>query len=148
MSGPEPISPELALVSQELAEEARRALPDRPWEAFAPPRPAEPASQLRRAVPATEPTPPGPRAAGRPPRRVVTVTRVVTAALVALLVVTSFLPPRDAPRLLATDPFALAPAAAATPPTFQVRPVVGAPCAPPAGQRDPFRPVCPPGRTP
>ena len=35
MPGLEPISPELALVSPELAAEARRALPDRPWEAFA-----------------------------------------------------------------------------------------------------------------
>ena len=32
------ITPELALVSPELAERARNALPDRPWERFAPPR--------------------------------------------------------------------------------------------------------------
>ena len=31
-----PISPELALVSPELADGARAALPDRPWEAFLP----------------------------------------------------------------------------------------------------------------
>lgn len=34
MHGDEPISPELALVSPELAEAARETLPDRPWEAF------------------------------------------------------------------------------------------------------------------
>ncbi len=32
------ITPELALVSPELAEQARTALPDRPWEQFVPPR--------------------------------------------------------------------------------------------------------------
>ena len=33
----EPLSPELVLVSPELREQALAALPDRPWEAFAPP---------------------------------------------------------------------------------------------------------------
>ena len=32
------LSPELALVSPDLAAQARAALPDRPWEAFAPTR--------------------------------------------------------------------------------------------------------------
>jgi hypothetical protein len=36
-----PISPELVLVSPELAEQARAALPDRPWELFVPSPPAE-----------------------------------------------------------------------------------------------------------
>ena len=36
-SAPETISPELALVTPELRERARALLPDRPWEALAPP---------------------------------------------------------------------------------------------------------------
>jgi hypothetical protein len=39
-----PLSPELALVSPELAHAARMLLPDRPWELFAPPVPLEPAA--------------------------------------------------------------------------------------------------------
>ena len=147
MRGPEPISPELALVSPELAAEARRALPDRPWETFAPPRapaPVEPPSLRLTPLPATqEPSP-----AERPRRRVLTVSRVATAALLGLLVLTSFLPPRNAPRLVAAEPLPAARAAAATPPTFSVVPTGELECtAGSSGQRDPFRPVCPPGRS-
>jgi hypothetical protein len=148
MSGAEPISPELALVSPELAAEARRTLPDRPWEAFAPPRPAAPVEQpvLRLAplpVAVPEPAP-----AERPRRRVVTPSRVVTAALLGLLVVTGFLPPRNAPRLVAADPVPVAAAAPATPPTFAAVPPEQLECTVGSGgQRDPFRPVCPPGRS-
>ena len=38
------ISPELVLVCPELAERARAALPDRPWEAFLPRLPSQPAA--------------------------------------------------------------------------------------------------------
>ena len=151
MAGPEPISPELALVSAELAAEARRALPDRPWEAFAPPRPASAHAPKERPALRLAPLPvavPEPPAAGRRRGRLVTPSRVVTAALAGLLVVTSFLPPRNAPRLVAADPLPTATAAAATPPTFSVVPADELGCAEAAGgQRDPFRPVCPPGRT-
>lgn len=156
MGGAEPISPELALVSPELSAEARRALPDRPWEAFAPPRPRPqpqpadlPRPTLRLAVLPAEPVPAAPPPVERPRRRVFTVSRVVTAALLALLAVTSFLPPRHAPRLVTADPIPVAPAAAATPPTpaFDIVLPAGEDCAPAGGQRDPFRPVCPPGRT-
>ena len=158
MDGPEPISPELALVSPELAAEARRALPDRPWERFAPPRPAAPAPlpaaaavPVERPVLRTAPLPaslPVPPAVDRRRRRIVTPSRVVTAAVVALLLVTSFLPPRDAPRLVAGDPFPVLPPAAATPPSFSVQASGGDGCVSAGGQRDPFRPVCPPGRAP
>ena len=37
MESRDPVSPELVLVAPELADEARAALPDRPWEQFAPP---------------------------------------------------------------------------------------------------------------
>jgi len=147
MPGLEPISPELALVSPELAAEARRALSDRPWEAFAPPRPAPPARveppALRLAAPPLATAEPPP--AERPRRRVVTPSRVMTAAVVGLLIVTGLLPPRNAPRLVA-EPLPAA-AVAATPPTFSIVPPNEVKCATGrGGQRDPFRPVCPPGR--
>ncbi len=47
------LSPELVLVSPELAARARAELPDRPWEAFAPPRPAVPLAPPR-AAPAAQ----------------------------------------------------------------------------------------------
>jgi hypothetical protein len=150
MPGLEPISPELALVSPELAAEARSALPDRPWEAFAPPRPPVPAPvespALRRAeLPAAAAA--EPPAAERPRRRLVTPSRLVTAAAVGLLVVTGFLPPRNAPRLVAADSVPVARAATARPPRFAAVPPDEPECAAGrSGQRDPFRPVCPPPR--
>ena len=146
MSAPEPISPELALVSPELAAAARRALPDRPWEAFAPPRPVAPPA-LRLTVLRAEAVAAGPPLPEHPRRRVLTFGRLATAALVALLVGTSFLPPRHAPRLVAADPVPVARAAPATPPRFRVLPTAELECAAAGGQRDPFRPVCPPGRS-
>jgi len=150
MRGAEPISPELALVSPELAAEARRTLSDRPWEAFAPPRPRPPAPVERpalRVAPLPSATP-EPRPPERRRRRVVTPSRVVTAALLGVLVVTSFLPPRNAPRLVAADPVPVAAAAPATPPTFAAVPPEELECTVGSGgQRDPFRPVCPPGRS-
>jgi hypothetical protein len=41
VAGTAPISPELALVTPDLAERARALLPDRPWERFLPPGPLE-----------------------------------------------------------------------------------------------------------
>jgi hypothetical protein len=41
VAGTAPISPELALVTPDLAERARALLPDRPWERFLPPGPVE-----------------------------------------------------------------------------------------------------------
>src|SRR5262245_29500236 len=51
----EPLSPELALVSPELAERARALLSDRPWEQFAPPRPPEPERPPQRLRPPARP---------------------------------------------------------------------------------------------
>jgi hypothetical protein len=133
----EPLSPELALVSPELAEAARLLLPDRPWEAFAPPRP------LRvLAVPEPEPVdePQAPPAAlpSRRPRRRLTTGRVATLAFAALLAASCVLPPRDAPRLVA------APEPAAAQPQLGLRTTGAAPCVPAAdGQRAPVGPACP-----
>jgi hypothetical protein len=53
-SAGEQLSPELVLVTPELGERARALLPDRPWEAFAPPRsPEPPAPRARGVAPAT-----------------------------------------------------------------------------------------------
>jgi hypothetical protein len=73
-----PISPELALVCPELAEEARAALPDRPWEAFLPVlRPA--AHRPPPLVPAApaEPGWPGRLAAALPMLLLVVFTAVI-----------------------------------------------------------------------
>jgi len=147
MRGAEPISPELALVSPELAAEARRTLPDRPWEAFAPPRPSAPLERPPLRLAPLRIAAPEPHRPERPRRRIVTPSRVVTAALLGLLAVTSFLPPRNAPRLVAADPLPVAAAAPATPPTFAIAPNELECAAGNGGQRDPFRPVCPPGRS-
>ena len=134
MSEPEPISPELALVAPELAAAARAALPDRPWEAFAPPRTR---AELRLAalVPAAVPPPPPPRK-----RRVVTGGRIAVAAAIAL-VAASFLPPRDAPHLVADSAL---PARAGT---VRIEPrrarSTDPGCAPEGTRRSPFQPICP-----
>ena len=54
---PAQISPELVLVSPELAEQARAALPDRPWELFVtfPPPPVRLVLPEARAAPAQDP---------------------------------------------------------------------------------------------
>ena len=114
----EPISPELALVSPELAAIARAGLPDRPWEAFLPRREpagdsaADPAvdeaSRLRPPATAQPPIPPAEAEAaavvvasrgssrGRPR---VPVGLVLLAAFAGLVIAGSVLPVRDAPTL-------------------------------------------------
>lgn len=117
----EPISPELALVSPELAAIARAGLPDRPWEAFLPPpAPAgdpvgdpvgdlvgDEALRLRPPATAQRPSPPLepvadplPGTARRRSRRPrVPVGLLLLAAFAGLVVAGSVLPVRDAPTL-------------------------------------------------
>jgi hypothetical protein len=124
----EPLSPELALVSPELAEAARAALPERPWEAFLPgpappPPPAPPAppaspppapapaaeEQLRRP-PVPDAAPAAPREAPAPPpvaprrRRRVPITPFILAGLAVVVTVAGYLPASDAPVLISTPP--------------------------------------------
>jgi len=100
------LSPELVLVSPDLAEVARAALPDRPWDLL-PLRVTGPA-----VVPA--PTPPGrPESPGtrrQPPRRtgarrprVALGRAAVLAALAGLAVFSVVAPPRGAPTLIETS---------------------------------------------
>jgi hypothetical protein len=116
----EPLSPELALVSPELAERARATLPERPWEAFlpdpappAPPAPPPPSpaaeEQLRRppvpdAAPAARREAPAPPPAAPRPRRRVPITPFVLAGLAVVVTVAGYLPASDAPVLIATPP--------------------------------------------
>jgi hypothetical protein len=106
----EPISPELVLVSPELAAIARAGLPDRPWEAFLPA--ADPADNevARLRPPATPPRPspaaePAPDAAVVPSRRAtrrrprVPVGLILLTAFTGLVTAGSVLPVRDAPTL-------------------------------------------------
>ena len=102
---PGPISPELALVSPELAAIARAALPDRPWEAFLPPeaeaaplRPPTISEPLVVVQVAPAPEPVGSQSASRRRPRV-PVGLILLAAFVGLVVVGSVLPVRDAPTL-------------------------------------------------
>ena len=98
----EPISPELALVSPELAAAARATLPDRPWEVFFVPTPevvqlrppviAQPAA----AAPSAEVVEPR-RPSRRRPR--VPVGLMLLVAFVGLVAAGSVLPARDAPTL-------------------------------------------------
>lgn len=90
-----PLSPELVLVSSpESAELARRQLPDRPWEAFAPVRPSETSA---RAPLATQPpfvpviSMPGEATRYRPGRRTGRLALAAVAGAVAL----AFLPARE-----------------------------------------------------
>lgn len=103
MSEPEPLSPELCLVSPDLAAAARAALPDRPWERFAPPRPrieAVPPRTLQQTVAKSATDPDRLLEPARPRRRIVTGGRLATALAAVFLVVTALLPPRHAPRLV------------------------------------------------
>lgn len=144
----DPISPELALVSPDLAQRARAELPDRPWEAFLP---AGPVTVLRLSMPVAlvRPAPevvvqPGPVRRRRRRRRV-PVGGVVLAAFAALLIAGSVLPPRDAPTLSPLSAKASVPGS--TSPTQTTAPTPTPPAAPavtsvsrPETTRDP-RPI-------
>ena len=104
------LSPELVLVSPELAEQARAELPDRPWEDFAPPPP--PVLVLRPAsAPAAAPQP---RLPARPPRRRrrMPVRRALMGLGLLALLVAGFLPASDSPTL---DPAPTPPSATPVP---------------------------------
>jgi hypothetical protein len=116
----EPLSPELALVSPELAVEARAELPERPWEAFQrlPQAKTLRVERIERTAPVRRPAPTLP--ARRPARRRIRrpelpLSWLVTAGLAVFLVVTGALPANDAPTLLpkqAAKPKAAKPTAA------------------------------------
>ncbi len=119
----EPVSPELALVSPELAEEARAELPELELTVERPaplpaaarlrverPRPVRtppPTPQERRYVPG-ERVPPRSRPRDRQQRRRIPTSTFVLLALGVFVAVTSALPARDAPTLLAPPPKAKA----------------------------------------
>jgi hypothetical protein len=113
------VSPELALVCPELAAAARAALPDRPWEVFAPPRPP-PRLRLVSSPPAATPpvAPPVPTRPGRASARPGLGAALGLLTVVAL-VATGLLPARDAPTLRDAPP---RPRAPALPPSPSVLP--------------------------
>ena len=98
-SAPE-ISPELVLVCPELGDQARAALPDRPWELFLPAVPAAEVLALRPPSPERVPRAHA-EEVQRPPRRHrrVPIAPILVLAFTGLVVVGSVLPTRDAPRL-------------------------------------------------
>jgi hypothetical protein len=124
----ESISPELALVDPELAEAARAALPERPWEAFLPPPRPEPVRapepkpvheialpavlelpveqpplrQEPATVAATAPAVPLPAPARR--RRRIPITPLVVLGLGIVVTVAGYLPASDAPVLIEPKP--------------------------------------------
>ena len=136
-----PLSPELALVSEELAAVARAFLPDRPWEAFlAPIEPRDPGSRAGLAeailpavsVAAVRPTvgpsrtPAATRQHGRSPSRGRTAVRggqlVAGVAVLVLLVVSSLPIVRDGPTLV-TEPLSASSGSARAPNTTASPPV-------------------------
>jgi len=76
------ISPELVLVCPELADQARAALPDRPWEMFVPRLPARP-------IPLGPPAHAAPSGHSWPARLASAFPAVMIAAFVAVIVVGS-----------------------------------------------------------
>jgi hypothetical protein len=102
-----PLSPELALVSPELAEEARAQLPERPWEKFTQ-LPEAKRLRVETAPPVRRPAPVLPqRRPAPPPRRRLPRVPVSTFVLIGLAVfmtITGALPARDAPTLLPAPP--------------------------------------------
>lgn len=87
MGTPSSISPELVLVSPELGERARAALPDRPWELFVPQNGLRPPSAAPVAAP------PLPVRREEPwPWRVVTLLPVVMLAIFTVAIFVGSLP--------------------------------------------------------
>ena len=93
----EPVSPELALVSPELAAQARAALPDRPWEAFAPPIRAT-GGIVR--LPGPRPAPVVQRTHRRAEQMLAFFPVILLAAFIALLIVGSLPGMTDRPTLV------------------------------------------------
>ncbi len=95
---PASLTPELVLVSPDLALLARDRLPDRPWELLCSPAPRETAEPVQAADPTSRHSEVSGRGGvlGRP---LVVVHGAALAVLVVFVVVASALPPRDAPTL-------------------------------------------------
>jgi len=109
------ISPELVLVSPELAERARAELPDRPWELFVP--------ALRPAVYRTPPLRPSAHADTSWPGRLIAALPMILIALFAVVIVVGTLPwLTDRPTLGPVEPISTTPTVT-TPilPTITVR---------------------------
>jgi hypothetical protein len=129
----EALSPELVLVSPDLARQARAQLPDRPWEAFVPVHPVALGVPLRLAAAPASATVPAPVAAPaaaaptrsrgrfRPPLGL-----TLLLGFVAIVLAGSLLPARDAPTLgpppVAPSPKAPTPPAGRRPAVHVVRP--------------------------
>jgi hypothetical protein len=134
----EPISPELVLVDPELARSARQALPDRPWEAVAPPpRWVPPPAPM--AASAEAPVTGAPAALPRPERARLWPRRAATAA-VSLTALAAFVAASAGAFTDPDDRPYLAPLGVESPPTTETI----APSAPPPPTLTPPTPARPP----
>ena len=123
MAAAAPISPELVLVCPDLAERARAALPDRPWEVFLPRLPLRPAASHPEPVPvavAGTAAPPAPTAGSAPiahswPGRLVSIFPAVLIAGFVAVVVAGSLPWLGQRPTLGPEPPHVQPLPAVTP---------------------------------